>query len=64
VLVLWEEVDLKAVQQPLFEDCYTDLRDVLIDRSGEIEEALSNPGKVAKGKEKKVSGKRQTKIAS
>lgn len=40
VLVLWSEVQKAAVDQPICEDCYNELREVLIDRSAEIEIAL------------------------
>ena len=43
VLVLWGEVGKAAVDQPSCDTCYDDLRDVLIDRSQEIETALTQP---------------------
>lgn len=46
VLVLWAEVQPATVDQPLCEDCYDELREVLIDRSDEIEAALADPNPV------------------
>lgn len=43
VLLVWGEVDRVAVDQPLCSDCYEELREVLIDRAGEIEMALQQP---------------------
>ena len=43
VLVLWNEVQTAAVDQPICEDCYNELREVLIDRSEEIQAALNEP---------------------
>ena len=40
VLLLWHEVHAQGVEQPICDDCYQDLRNVLIDRSDEIEQAL------------------------
>ena len=53
VLVLWNEVQSAAVDQPICEDCYNELREVLIDRAEEIENALSEPAP----KTKKVPAK-------
>jgi hypothetical protein len=43
VLVLWAEVATSAVDQPICDDCYNELREVLIDRADEIEAALAAP---------------------
>lgn len=43
VLVLWNEVQGGAVDQPICDDCYGELRETLIDRADEIEAALSAP---------------------
>ncbi len=43
VLVLWSEVQTAAVDQPICEGCYNELREVLIDRAEEIESALAEP---------------------
>ncbi len=53
VLVLWNEIQTAAVDQPICEDCYNELREVLIDRAEEIENALSEPA----SKSKKVPAK-------
>jgi hypothetical protein len=42
VLVLWNEIQKTVVDQPLCEDCYNELREVLIDRATEIELALKD----------------------
>lgn len=43
VLVSWGEVEPEAVDQPICESCYSDLREILIDRAGEFEQALKSP---------------------
>ena len=40
VLLLWNEVDKSAVDQPICQPCYDELREVLIDRADEIEAAF------------------------
>jgi len=49
VLVLWSEIQKNTVDQPLCEHCYDELREVLIDRADEIEQAITEnqPAKVA-----------------
>lgn len=42
VLVLWHEVQEEAVDQPICDHCYGELREVLIDRSDEIEMVIKN----------------------
>lgn len=42
VLVLWHEVQASAVDQPICEHCYNELREVLIDRADEIEEIMQD----------------------
>ncbi len=39
VLVLWAEVQKNVVEQPICEECYAELREVLIDRADEVENA-------------------------
>ena len=41
VLVLWAEVQKGVVEQPICEECYAELREVLIDRADEISEAVN-----------------------
>lgn len=40
LLVAWEEVSEAVIDQPLCDVCYGDIREILIDRSVEMEEAL------------------------
>ena len=42
VLLLWNEVQAPAVDQPLCDDCYNELRETLIDRAGEMDMALTD----------------------
>ena len=44
VLVLWHEVQSEAVDRPICDHCYDELREVLIDRADEIEEVMRDPG--------------------
>ena len=37
MLLVWGELDVENIDAPICEYCYEDLRDVLIDRAGEIE---------------------------
>lgn len=48
VLVLWNEVQTAAVDQPICEHCYNELREVLIDRADEIETSISTPAAAKK----------------
>ena len=40
VLVIWNEVQAAAVDQPLCDECYNELRETLIDRASDVAEAL------------------------
>jgi len=42
VLVLWAEVEKSVVEQPICGSCYSELREVLIDRADEIESAAQD----------------------
>ncbi|MEZ4741228.1 MAG: hypothetical protein R3B45_02075 [Bdellovibrionota bacterium] len=42
VLLIWGEISADCVDQPLCDDCYDELREVLIDRADEVELALRN----------------------
>jgi hypothetical protein len=55
VLILWNEVAGTAVQQPICDDCYGEMREVLIDRADEIDAALSQPKSKPLSKRKKQS---------
>lgn len=37
-LLHWEEIDSSVVGQPICSSCYSDLRELLIDRSSEMEQ--------------------------
>ena len=41
VLMHWEEVESEAVGKPICNSCYDDLRELLIERSGEVEAMIS-----------------------
>lgn len=41
LLLQWSEIHTNAVDQPICEPCYQDLREVLIDRADEMEKALT-----------------------
>jgi len=43
ILIAWGEVNEDIVDRPICEDCYTELRDILIDRATEYEAALADP---------------------
>jgi len=47
VLMHWEAIESEAVAQPICELCYDDLREILIDRSAEVERVLAS-GEVSK----------------
>lgn len=51
VLLLWNEINPGAVDQAICEDCYQEMRDILIDRTDEIDLAMQQSDKVAKIKE-------------
>ena len=42
MLVAWGEVDTTSANQPFCETCYWELREVLIDRADEIEQAYGS----------------------
>ena len=54
VLLVWGEVDASVVDEPICDDCYKELREILIDRADEIIEALRQP----EGKVKKIANKK------
>lgn len=41
VLLFWNEIGKEAVDQAICDECYGDLRDILIDRADEILEAVN-----------------------
>jgi len=60
-LLVWGEIQKTTVDQPICENCYDELREVLIDRSQEIETAVAQPAA-----DQKIAGKarKATKLAS
>lgn len=65
---MWNEVQRGAVDQAICEVCYEELREVLIDRSEEIEMVLSKPASkpAASADERSLprKGKKVSKMAS
>lgn len=57
LLLHWNEVLPGAVDRPICDDCYQDIRDILIDREGEKEHALMSGTMVspAAGKTEKIA---------
>lgn len=51
VLLLWNEINPAAVDRPICSECYDEMRDILIDRTDEIDAAMQESDKVAKIKE-------------
>ncbi len=41
ILLHWEEIDSSVIGQPLCNDCYNELRELLIDRAEEMEEIMA-----------------------
>ena len=41
LLLHWGEIDESALEQPICDSCYRDLRNLLIDRADEMEQLLS-----------------------
>jgi hypothetical protein len=48
VLLLWNEINPGCVDQPICEQCYEEMRDILIDRANEIEAAMQQTDEVQK----------------
>ena len=51
VLLLWGEISADSVDQPICEQCYTEMREILIDRTDEIEAAMQQQEEVARIKQ-------------
>ncbi len=51
VLLLWNEINAGVVDQPICEQCYEEMRDILIDRADEIEAAMQQTEEVQKIKQ-------------
>lgn len=63
VLVVWNEVQRSAVDQAICDDCYNELREVLIDRADEIEFSLRQPSsKPAASVAEKTGTKKHKKV--
>jgi len=60
-LVVWGEVERNTVDQPVCDDCYSDLRDILIDRADEMVAAASQP--IPKSMPTKTAADRKKKVA-
>ncbi|MFW7381235.1 MAG: hypothetical protein ACOH5I_20640 [Oligoflexus sp.] len=41
ILLHWEEIDSSMIDQPICNQCYEELRELLIDRSSEIEHVIA-----------------------
>lgn len=41
-LVVWEELDRALIDEPICNDCYRELRDILIDRSEDLTKVEAN----------------------
>ena len=52
VLLLWNEIHVAAIDKPICNDCYEELREILIDRTDEIEKVMEQKDEVAKIREK------------
>ena len=48
VLLLWNEINPGCVDQPICDQCYEEMRDILIDRANEIEAAMQQTDEVEK----------------
>lgn len=51
-LLVWGEIQEKAIEKPLCESCYMELRDCLIDRADEIGKAVAATVKAPAAKSK------------
>ncbi len=40
VLLMWNEITPQAVDQPICDECYQEIREILIDRSEEVDSAM------------------------
>ncbi len=61
VLVIWNEVQAAAVDQPMCDECYNELRETLIDRASDVAEALSD-GQAAKTGGSKTATPNRSKV--
>ena len=58
VLLLWNEINPNSVDQAMCQDCYEEMREILIDRADEIEVAMQENKQVPaiQKKLKKLAG--------
>ncbi len=59
-LMHWEEIDSSMVGQAICNSCYDDLREMLIDRSGEIERTLAEEIAIQQAVVTETLAKRET----
>ena len=67
VLLVWGEIQKPTVDQPICDHCYNELREILIDRSQEIEVAVNpgdDAGKPAAAAKGAAKSRKATKLAS
>ena len=50
VLLIWKEINPAAVERPICDECYIEMREILIDRSHDIEIAMRQTDEVKKAK--------------
>ena len=62
VLVVWNEVQAAAVDQPMCDECYNELRETLIDRVSDVAEALSGSAAVQSSGATKVQSPARAKV--
>jgi len=62
VLVIWNEVQAAAVDQPMCDECYNELRETLIDRVSDVAEALSGSAAVQSSGATKVQSPARAKV--
>lgn len=63
VLLLWNEVQPSAVDQPLCDSCYDELRETLIDRAEELDGAINNVQTPAKSRPATGTGRSKVRRA-
>ena len=63
VLLLWNEVQASAVDQPLCDSCYDELRETLIDRAEELDGALNSTQTTAKPRPASGTGRSKVRRA-
>ncbi len=64
VLLLWKEVQTSTVDQAICEDCYNELREVLIDRADEIEDAVGGKSTIGTSVQNRIQDSNKERKAS